>query len=49
MEVELRVDGEEVPLNEFVQKMLGSLIEAFLKSLHGVKEEWSEAEMTVRR
>jgi len=31
MEVELRVDGEEVPLNEFVQKMLGSLIKSGVK------------------
>ncbi|MBC7110435.1 MAG: hypothetical protein H5T46_05485 [Archaeoglobi archaeon] len=49
MRVELRVDGEIIPMNEFVQKMAANLIEGFLKSLHGVKEEWREVELRVER
>ncbi|MBC7114967.1 MAG: hypothetical protein H5T47_04995 [Archaeoglobi archaeon] len=49
MKAELRVDGESIPMNDFVQKITGNLIEALLKSLHGVKEEWKEVELRVER
>jgi len=47
--VELRIDGRQVPLNQFVTKLVGNLLQAVLSSLHGVEEGWKVAELRVER
>jgi hypothetical protein len=49
MRVELKVDENEVPLNDFVQRLLGNLLDGIIRSLHGVREEWSKVELRVER
>jgi hypothetical protein len=49
MKVRLSVDGREVPLNPFVTRLIGNLVEALLSSLHGVEEDWRVAELRVER
>jgi len=49
MRVKLSVDGREVPLNPFVTKLVGNLLQALLSSLHGVEEGWRVAELRVER
>jgi len=49
MRVELMVDGERVPINGFVQRMIGYSSEGMIESLHGVDEDWEEAEIKVVR
>ena len=49
MRVELLIDGEEVPINGFVQRMIGNSSEGMIESLHGVDEDWEEAEIKVFR
>lgn len=49
MRVKLHVDGREVPLNPFVNKLIGSLIQALVSTLHGVEEGWRLIELEVER
>jgi len=49
METELIVDGEKVPINEFVQKILGKMVGGAVETLHGVEGEWKEVSLTIKR
>jgi len=49
VEVEIFVDKEEVGANEFVQNVMGKAIAGAVSALKGVKEDWKEIEVRVRR
>lgn len=49
LNVKLLVDGEEIALNEFVEKILSGIIVGAVNSLRGVKKDWKEIEMKVTR
>jgi hypothetical protein len=49
LNVKLVVDGEEIPLNEFVEKILSGTIVGAVTSLRGVKKDWKEIEIKVTR
>lgn len=49
VEVEIVVDKEEIVVNEFVQNVIGRAIAGAVSVLKGVKEEWGEMEIKVRR
>jgi len=49
MNAELIVDGEKIPMNDFIQKMLGRMLGGAVETLHGVEREWSEVSLTVKR
>jgi hypothetical protein len=49
LDVRVFVDGEEIRLNEFVVKILGGTIVGAVSSLRGVKEDWKEIKIEVRR
>ena len=49
MGIELYVDGEEVELNEFVQRILTGTVTGAVTSLRGVKGEWKQIEITVTK
>ncbi len=49
VEVEIFVDNEEIVVNEFVQNVIGKAIAGAVSALKGVKEEWGEIEIRVRR
>jgi hypothetical protein len=48
MGMKLRVDGKEIPLNEFVEKMLGGAIVGAVSSLRGIKEDWKKLEIEIQ-
>ena len=48
-DINLRVDGRIIPLNEFVKKFTGNMIEGMLKSLKDTEEEWNQVEITISR
>lgn len=48
-EISLRVNGGEIPLKPFIQKMLQGLILGFLKSLRGVPEEIRQIEVKIKK
>jgi hypothetical protein len=45
----LLVDGEEIDLNEFAEKMLGGTIIGAVTSLRGIKKDWKKIEITVTK
>jgi hypothetical protein len=49
MEVKLNVDGKEIPLNEFVEKMLGGTVKGGVESLRGIDGKWKKIVIEVER
>ncbi|MBC7131126.1 hypothetical protein H5T51_07955 [Candidatus Bathyarchaeota archaeon] len=49
MDVKLSVDGVDIPLNEFVRKILSGTITGAVESLRGIKEDWKEIEIKIKR
>jgi hypothetical protein len=49
VEMEINVDEEEIETNEFVQNVIGRAIVGAVSALKGVKENWKEIEITVKR
>jgi hypothetical protein len=47
--IELYIDGEEVELNEFVQKILTGTVTGAVTSLRGIKGDWKQIEITVTK
>ena len=47
MGVKLLVDGKEIPLNEFVERILSGSIVGAVTSLRGIKENWEKIEIEV--
>lgn len=45
----VRVDGEDVPLNEFVSRMIAGVITGALLTLRGVGEDWKSIEIEIKR
>lgn len=47
MGLKLSVDGKEIPLNEFVEKILGGTVVGAVTSLRGIKENWKKIEVEI--
>ena len=47
--MEIRIDGEEIEVNRFVQEMIGNAIVGAISALKGVKMDWNELKITVNR
>jgi hypothetical protein len=49
MSIKLKVDGKEIPLNEFVEKILRGTITGAVTSLRGIKEDWKKIEVEIQQ
>lgn len=49
VEVKLFVDGKDIDLNEFVTKILSGTIIGTVTSLRGIKKDWKEIELKIRK
>jgi hypothetical protein len=49
MDMKLRVDGKEIPLNEFVEKIIGGSVVGAVTSLRGIKEDWEKIEIEISK
>ena len=49
MGMKLKVDGKEIPLNEFVEKILNGMIVGAFASLRGIREDWEKIEIEVTK
>ena len=49
MGMKLKVDGKEVPLNEFVEKFMSGSITGALGSLKGIHENWKKIEIEIEK
>jgi hypothetical protein len=47
--LKLKVDGKEIPLNEFVASMLNGTITGGVMSLKGIKEDWKKIEIEIQK
>ena len=49
MSLKLKVDGKEIPLNDFVEKMLNGTIAGAVGSLKGIKDNWKKIEIELEK
>ncbi len=49
MSLKLKVDGKEIPLNEFVEKILGGTLIGAVTSLRGIKDDWEKIEIEIKK
>jgi hypothetical protein len=47
--LKLKVDGKEIPLNDFVEKILNGTITGAVTSLRGIKEDWKKIEIEIQK
>jgi hypothetical protein len=49
LNIKLIVDGAEIELNEFVQKILSGTIVGAVTSLQGIKKDWKQIEIKITK
>ena len=49
MGLKLKVDGKEIPLNEFVEKIVSGTLTGAVTSLRGIKEDWKKIEIEIEK
>lgn len=49
MQAKLKVDGKEIPLNDFTDKILQGIISGAVGSLRGIKEDWKKLEIEISK
>ncbi|MCL7413028.1 MAG: hypothetical protein M8353_05360 [ANME-2 cluster archaeon] len=49
MELKLIVDGKDIPMNRFVEKMVEGVVAGTVQSLDGVDKNWKELTLTIGR
>ena len=49
MSMKLLVDGKEIPLNEFVEKMLSGSVVGAVTALKGIKDDWEKIEIEISK
>ncbi|HTY74616.1 MAG TPA: hypothetical protein VMD05_03520 [Candidatus Nanoarchaeia archaeon] len=47
MGMKLKVDGKDIPLNEFVEKFVQGTIVGGISTLKGIKEDWKKIEVEI--
>jgi hypothetical protein len=45
----LEVDGESIPMNDFVKNILSGMITGSFTALHGFDEDWKTLNITLKR
>ncbi|MCL7415301.1 MAG: hypothetical protein M8349_04485 [ANME-2 cluster archaeon] len=49
MEIELIVDGKDIPMNNFVERIIIGVVAGAVQSLDGVDEDWQDLTLTLNR
>jgi hypothetical protein len=49
MGMKVLIDGQVIPLNEFVEKILSGTIVGAVTSLRGIKEDWKKIEVEISK
>ena len=49
MKMKLAVDGAEIPLNDFVERILTGMVVGGINALKGIKEDWKKIEIEVSK
>ncbi len=49
MNIELIIDQKEIPLNNFVKKILIGMLVGAVKSLRGITDDWKEIKIRINK
>lgn len=49
MGMKLKVDGKDIPMNEFVEKIMQGVVVGGVTSLRGIKEDWKKIEIELSK
>jgi hypothetical protein len=49
LSLKLKVDGKEIPLNDFVSNILNGTITGAVGSLKGIKSDWKKIEIELQQ
>ena len=49
MGMKLKVDGKEIPLNDFVSRFIQGTVVGGVLSLKGIKDDWAKIEIEVTK
>lgn len=49
MKMKLLVDGSEIPLNDFVERILIGMVVGGVNTLKGIKKDWKKIEIEVSK
>ena len=49
MVMKLKVDGKEIPMNDFVSRFIQGVVVGGITSLKGIKEDWEKIEIEVTK
>lgn len=49
MGIKLLVDGQQIPLNEFAEKVLSGMIVGAVSPLKGIRKDWKKIEIEVTK
>jgi hypothetical protein len=49
MSLKLKVDGKEIPLNEFVEKIISGTLIGAVTSLKGISDDWKKIEIEISK
>ncbi len=47
--MKLKVDGKEIPMNEFVENYMKGTIVGGITTLKGIKEDWKKIEIDITK
>jgi len=49
IDIILEVDGEKIPMNDFVKKILTGMITGSVGALHGFEKDWKTLSIRLKR
>jgi hypothetical protein len=49
MVMKLKVDGKEIPLNDFVSRFIEGVVVGGVSSLKGIKDDWKQIEIDITK
>jgi hypothetical protein len=47
--LKLKIDGKNIPLNEFVEKIMSGTLTGAVTSLRGIKDDWKKIEIEIEK
>ncbi len=49
IDILLEIDGEEIPMNDFVKKILCGMVKGSIETLRGVNDDWMTVNIKLSR
>ncbi len=49
IDILLEIDGEEIPMNDFVKKILCGMVKGSIETLRGVNDDWKTVNIKLSR